>query len=646
VSDNNVLNEAVFSRALTLVGYALCALAVAGVLYYLGRRQWKTRAHALAAAPELLLTSGWVDRWTRRPVVAPELTGGVAWLRWSAWALAGMSFLLGVSAVWAVGMIGPNGTGVLLGVVAIYSLMGALCLLVPIGLLVLLIWALSSGGSGRRGDRTHGTARWHPLRREWWNPQEAAAAALVIRPENGKSMEGLTPWTIKDATFAHFTWSQLSRHMLVVGATGSGKTTTIYHHLMVSARMPWIYQDQKGDLPLRDRFPDRPVWGLDTRGFRSRSGIWNPMEEVRGPEDIEVMSALLFPDRGNMNDWVARGARMLFEAMCKRWHFESLQQYVYLLEHVPLDRLIEELPAGYGTALADTRTRANFMSEILDVLRPWINTSRIAAVTYGRSTVTLDDFIERGGYVVCNEDKHLRQPVTLFWGMLLHRLRNRPTGETHPLLLLMDEFGDAGKIPNMAQALALYRSKGVGIIAGIQSMALLESVYGETEWRAIRDGFGTQIIMTANMTPQLQMEMTQQLGTYTMEHAQSSTSVGGLYPSVSASVSSPTRTAAALVPVDQWAYWSANRAVIVRGATGPTWWIPWPVELPSTPVGTRLLADPEADWRMHERERIAIFGEGVRSLLESPRRDLAPVPPLRHESPTNADAGRTLDGRD
>jgi type IV secretory pathway TraG/TraD family ATPase VirD4 len=611
----------VFSRLQLVVSFGLLSLMAASVLWLVWRKRRKT--HALEASPELLLSSGWPSGWSRSPLV--EMPGHV-WrtVRVLSWVLAlnGAALLVATVVLVSRGMQRPD---LMIVVLLFYGLAAVACMAAPIA----VITYFATRGTGRRGDRTHGTARWHPMKREWWNPEQAVAAALVIRPDNPLAAEGLVPYSINDATFAHFTWPQLSRHMLIIGATGSGKTTTMYHHLMISARMPWIYQDQKGELPLRDRFPERPVWGLDTRGFRSRSGIWNPMEEVRGPEDIEVMSALLFPDRGNMNDWVARGARMLFEAMCKRWHFESLQQYVYLLEHVPLDRLIEELPAGYGTALADTRTRANFMSEILDVLRPWINTSRIAAVTYGRSTVTLDDFIERGGYVVCNEDKHLRQPVTLFWGMLLHRLRNRPTGETHPLLLLMDEFGDAGKIPNMAQALALYRSKGVGIIAGIQSMALLESVYGETEWRAIRDGFGTQIIMTANMTPQLQMEMTQQLGTYTVEHAQSSASVGGLYPSVSASVSSPSRTAAALVPVDQWAYWSANRAVIVRGATGPTWWIPWPVELPSTPVGSRLLADPEADWRMHERERIAIFGEGVRSLLESPRRDVSPVAPRR-----------------
>jgi type IV secretory pathway TraG/TraD family ATPase VirD4 len=242
-----------------------------------------------------------------------------------------------------------------------------------------------------------------------------------------------------------------------------------------------------------------------------------------------------------MNDWVVREARMLFEAMCKRWEFGSLQEYVYMIENRPLDRIIAELPAGYSTALADARTRAYCVGEILDVLRPWINTARIADVTYGRSTVTIEDFIERGGYVLCNEDKHLRQPVTLFWGMLLHRLRNRSVDGAEPLLLLLDEFGDAGRIPNMPQALAMYRSKGVGMVAGVQSFALMETVYGETEWKAVRDGFGTYVVMTANITPQLQHELSEQLGTYTVEHGQGSVSVTAPQASMNMGSSAPSR---------------------------------------------------------------------------------------------------------
>jgi len=574
---------------------------------------------------ERALTDGWAIGWSRSPLLwAPR---AVTWPRrrilTTALLVFGPGLLLTAIAAPTTGVHPFQVDGghlqrlvkenLLALAFALAFAFFALAWAVPI-LVVATIGRVLRGRRGRRGDRTHGTARWYPLRREWWNPGDAVAAALVLRPKGLASQDGLVPWTMKDATFVHFTWGQLSRHMLVVGTTGSGKTTSFYHHLMLSSRVPWVYQDQKAELPLFDRFPDRPVWGLDTRGYETRSGVWNPMEEVQGPEDIEVMSALLFPDRGNMNDWIVRGARMLFEAMCKRWRFESLQQYVYLVEHQSMDWIVSNLPSGYATALSDQRARAYYVSEVLDVLRPWINTARIAAVTYGASTVTLNDFMERGGYVLCNEDKHLRQPVTLFWGMLLHRLRNRPSDDAAPLLLLLDEFGDAGRIPNMAQALAMYRSKGVGIVAGVQSFALMESVYGETEWRAVRDGFGTYIVMAANITPQLQVELTDSLGSFTMQHTQGSAGLTGPTPSVHVGVSAPSRVASPLVPIDQWALWSAARAAIVRGATGSTWWIPWPVDIVQSPVGERLVIDG-ADWRLREVKRVAALGAAVRSEL-------------------------------
>ena len=72
--------------------------------------------------------------------------------------------------------------------------------------------------------------------------------------------------------------------------------------------------------------------------------------------------------------------------------------------------------------------------------------------------------------------------------------------------------------------------------------------------------------------------------------------------------------ASPLVPIDQWALWSAARAAIVRGATGPTWWIPWPVDIVPSPVGERLMIG-DGDWRLREGKRVAALGAAVRNEL-------------------------------
>jgi len=509
------------------------------------------------------------------------------------------SYLYDIPGMWAVSVI----FGVMLG-----------------GVVVGIVLAVRSAGRGpaaaTRRDDTYGDARFAPLAAEFDEPS-AVAACLVYRPESPRSETGYVAATPHDLRIVRWSWDQLSRHVLVVGTTGSGKTSTVFSHLMLSSRVPWVYQDQKADLPLRDLFPTRPVWGLDTRGYRSRSAVWNPLDEVRGPEDVEVLSALLFPDRGDMNDWVIRGARLLFEGMLKHHHFQSLQAVAWLLEQKPIEGIVESLPGGYASSVQDPRTRSYFHSTLLEVLKPW-NTARIAAVTMEPSTVRLEDFIREGGYVLANEDKHLRQPVTLFWGMLLYRLRQRAASCSR-LLLLMDEFGDAGRIPNMAQALALYRGKGVGIVAGVQSLGLMRAVYGESEWTAVRDGFGTLVVLAANMPAELRREVTDQLGKWTRLHEHTannwnspSLSLSGHGASVSlggigGGRSTPTRHPVDLIPMDQWAVWGAARAAIVRSLQ-PTWWVPVGVSLQPAPLGPPV-PEPAGDWRSLEKERVAQLGE-------------------------------------
>jgi len=477
--------------------------------------------------------------------------------------------------------------------------------LVPSRLMVLLVWGLACQilalvlvGRGLVGHRrTHGEARFQDLQKMFTSRRNAVAALLVKRPQGRRARTALVKpagdWSTR---LAYLNWDFLSRHMLIVGNTGSGKTTGIFNHLMLSSEIPWIYQDQKADLPLQERFRDRPVWGLDTRGYVTRSLVWNPMDEVHAAGDAEVMAALLFPDKGDQNDWVIRSARLIFESLIKGEPFESIQALSAVLENDSPQQLMDRLPAGWGTAMADIRQRGYFVQALLEVLRPW-SSCRVSEVTAGRSTVTLDDFVERGGYVLCNEDRSLRAPVTLFWGMLLHRLRNRPS-HASPLLLLLDELGDAARIPNIAEALAMYRSKNVAIVAGIQTDALMKLTY-EREWEAIRDGFGALFVMAAHLPRNMCERLSRDLGQLDRRMPSLSLGRAGL------TVGTGQPLGSNLVTIDEWGAWGEARACLAR-ANHSTWWVPHSVALRPAPLGMPqpIIGD---GWRDLERERLAAF---------------------------------------
>lgn len=457
-------------------------------------------------------------------------------------------------------------------------------------------WIWRSVFSNRR--KAHGDAKFEAPTRILSRREQAVAGMVVRHPDSSQAERGFVAPAAgrAHAKVLYLDWPTISQHLLIVGNSGSGKTSTIYSHLMLSGEIPWIYQDTKADLPLRDRFPNRAVWGLDTRGYVTRSAVWNPMEEIRSAEDVELLAQFVFPERGDQNDWIVRASRGIFADLIKAKPWASLQEIGAAFIQRPIDELLKMVGPGWRSATTDPRVKGYFVQELLEKLRPWLD-SRVAEISEGRSTVTLDQFIQKGGYVLSNDRQELRTPVKLFWAWLLFRLRNRPDGSTR-IMLLMDEFGDAGKIPGMAEALALYRSKGVGIIAGIQTYSLMDMVYSQ-EGKAVRDGFGNTFILAQNLPLEMASQLSQQLGTWTKTRMNWNVGMHG------PSIGSTQDQGVSLVSPGDWATWGSQRACIARIGSLLTWWVGQPINMKPAPLGAPK--EVATDWRAEEAARMARY---------------------------------------
>lgn len=375
-------------------------------------------------------------------------------------------------------------------------------------------------------------------------------------------------------TLISLRWDILSRHLFLLGPQGSGKTTTVYGHIMHSTSCPFIYQDSKAELPFRTDFPDLPVWGLDVRGHESRSGVFNPLSEIRGPEDRDLVVDYVFPvNPHDANPWVREMARVLFGAILEARPWESLQEIHRALRATRLEPFLETLEPVWRDLMKEPKSQVPILQDLVATLSRW-DTERVRSITEGPSTVTLDEFIERGGFVLnCEDSDALKAPVHLFWAMLLGRLRNRPEGAS-PLLLLLDEFGDCGRIPNIQRALVLLRSKGVSIVAGIQNLGLLQDVYPR-DWKAVLEGFGTRIWLARNLEDDLRLKLTQAIGRFTRRIP------------AQGSKARPGEKESDLMPLDAWGTWSQARAALGR-LNGFSYWLPVPLSIPRTPLGMEL----------------------------------------------------------
>ena len=395
----------------------------------------------------------------------------------------------------------------------------------------------------------------------------------------------------RNLTFVFLRWDVLSRHILILGPQGSGKTSAIYGHIMLSGVCPWIYQDSKAEIPFRAMFPDRLVWGLDVRGHQTRSAVWNPLQEIRSPEDIDLIVDYVFPSNPrDANPWVRDMARVLFTAVLRAKPWSSLQEMSRELRRTRLEPFLDGLDPVWRDLMKEPKSQVPILQDLVATLSKW-EAPRIAEITQGNSTVSLDAFIERGGWVMsCEMSDALRTPVHLFWAMMIGRLRNRAEGSS-PILLLLDEFGDAGRLPSIERALVLLRSKGVAFVAAIQNLGLMEDVYPQN-WKAVVKGFGSKVWLMRNAEDDTRETLSRVLGKWTRRIKPANKH------------SKETEKEADLVPIDAWGTWSDERAAIAR-SNGWTYWLPMSLPVPSTPLGEVIEArDPWEEAQSIEAEAL------------------------------------------
>lgn len=404
-----------------------------------------------------------------------------------------------------------------------------------------------------------------------------------------------------DLTLLSLRWDILSQHMFVVGPQGSGKTASFFAPIMYSSLVPWIYQDSKAELPFRESFKDRPVFGLDVRGYATRSLVWNPLEEIRSSEDFDLLVDYLFPKNPNdPNAWVRDMSRTIFGAVLRSKRWDSIQEISRTLRKSRLEPFLARLEPIHLDTMKEPKSQVPVLQDLVVTLSRW-ETERVRSITEGRSTVTLDDFIAKGGYVMnCEDSDALRVPVHVFWAMLLGRLRNRPQGSSK-VLLLLDEFGDCGRIPGIERSLALLRTMGVAILAAIQNLGLLQNVYPH-EWKAVMKGFGTRVWLARNLEDELRLQLSRDIGKYTRrippanKHAKE------------------TDKEADLMPLDAWARWSELRVALGR-LHGFTYWFPVPIQIPDTPLGKPMVAvDPWEEAEALAEETLQEVTPGERDL--------------------------------
>ncbi|MCR4642141.1 MAG: type IV secretion system DNA-binding domain-containing protein [Lachnospiraceae bacterium] len=322
------------------------------------------------------------------------------------------------------------------------------------------------------------------------------------------------------------------RNLLLLGSAGSGKTN-IANQIVAQTRA-WcnteggdgvcLIFDTKGDYISHKGFyrPGDYLLGNDIR-FRARSNVWNIFDEILAdgddPVDYEAnakeISGILFRDRGSQSQpFFANAARDIFANMLVyfvrrrrdspvRWSdkLNNRDFITFMLSKDPGDF------TGFFQFYSDMKGLISYIGDgssnqalgVFGELRSMIYDCFQGVFAQrpepSRPAFSIRKAIRnKGGHAIFIEyDLSLGETMAPIYRLLVdlalkESLSEASNGHTH---LFLDELKLLPKVMHLEDALNFGRSKRVSVVAGLQSIEQIYSLYGRDKGQEILGGFGS-----------------------------------------------------------------------------------------------------------------------------------------------------------
>ena len=273
-------------------------------------------------------------------------------------------------------------------------------------------------------------------------------------------------------------------HILIMGDTGTGKSTLIRRILMqIEERKetaiiydpaldytPEFYSPERGDAILNP---------LD-----ARMPYWSPGEELRHDAEALTLAASLFPDRHKENPFFVEGPRKIFAHLLT--FRPSPQELAYWMCHEEeIDRRVKgteyaamidrQAPAQRSGVLASL----NMIADTLKLLpSEKETTARWSAAEWSK---------QRKGWLFLTSTPETRKrliPLTSLWlDTLVLRLMNQGTDSRgqntpHKVWFVLDELASLQRLPQLHTAITENRKSNNPVVLGFQGRSQLETRYG------------------------------------------------------------------------------------------------------------------------------------------------------------------------
>lgn len=318
----------------------------------------------------------------------------------------------------------------------------------------------------------------------------------------------------------------LSKHVLLLGGSGCGKTNTFLYAIRdirdrMSDKDVMIVFDTKGEF--YDEFHQQGDYVIgNSRRFRDISATWNIFDEILadGWDNSSVsmnareMASALFHGRGSSSQpFFCNAARDIFRGVLQYFVRQAEQKpelWEKRLNNKDLINILRRFTINnYKRAFSSYSDLHNLITYFGD------GESNQALGVFGELNSMLQEYFvgifeeynprksismrnavrNRGGRALFVEyDLSVGETLTPIYRMLIDQALKEALGRNSAqgnVYLIADEFKLLPKLQHIDDALNFGRGLGVRVFAGIQSIDQLYDIYGREKGAVIASGFGS-----------------------------------------------------------------------------------------------------------------------------------------------------------
>lgn len=306
----------------------------------------------------------------------------------------------------------------------------------------------------------------------------------------------------------------LSRHLLTMGAIGSGKSNTLYHVVralrkVLTERDCLVVFDAKGDY-LKEFGRDGDVVISPKRAIATAR--WNLYQEILASpaeerdQTIREIVGSMFQHliEHSQSPVFPSGARDILYALLTahirtsaKWDNAQLRAFI---SRSPIPALRETIDAHEDLKWVLSYMMSEKGSTTQSYVSPLYQAvQELLTGEFGQAgQFSMRQFVQDGGgrAVFLEYDLANANVLAPIYSLLLdlamkEMLGRQSTAASHHTYFVLDEFPLIPKLNYMENALNFGRSLGVRVVAGIQNAAQVETQYGSSGARSLLAGFGT-----------------------------------------------------------------------------------------------------------------------------------------------------------